>query len=48
MPIERIAAAFPEALWANDPISALLQACDPVLVAGSLRLVGAVLDHEAR
>ncbi len=45
MPIERIAAAFPDAVRVNDPITALAAASDPALVAGSLRLVGAVLQY---
>jgi len=45
MPIERIAAAFPNAMRAKDPVSALAAVSDPVLAAGSLRLVGAILHY---
>jgi dihydrofolate synthase/folylpolyglutamate synthase len=43
MPLERLAAAFPGAEIAEDPRSALDRLRDPVLAAGSLRLVGALL-----
>jgi dihydrofolate synthase/folylpolyglutamate synthase len=40
---ERLAAAFPGAEIAADPRSALKRLGDPVLAAGSIRLVGALL-----
>jgi len=43
MPLERLAAAFPGAEVAADPLSGLSRLDDPVLAAGSLRLVGALL-----
>jgi folylpolyglutamate synthase/dihydropteroate synthase len=43
MPLERIAAAFPGAEIAVDPRSALERLDDPVLAAGSIRLVGELL-----
>jgi dihydrofolate synthase/folylpolyglutamate synthase len=43
MPAERLAAAFPDAEVAADPRSALERLDDPVLAAGSIRLVGALL-----
>jgi dihydrofolate synthase/folylpolyglutamate synthase len=43
MPLDRLAAAFPCASIAHDPRSALDTLDDPVLVAGSARLVGALL-----
>jgi len=43
MPLERLAAAFPGAGTAMDPRSALEQVDDPVLAAGSVRLVGDLL-----
>jgi dihydrofolate synthase/folylpolyglutamate synthase len=46
MPADRLAAAFPGAAWADTPIGALELIPDPVLAAGSLRLVGALLEHE--
>jgi folylpolyglutamate synthase/dihydropteroate synthase len=42
MPVERIAAAFQSAAVASDPQSALESLSDPVLAAGSIRLVGAL------
>lgn len=50
MPVERIAAAFPGAEVAEDPRSALDRLCDPVVAAGSIRLVGALfaLSEDAR
>jgi dihydrofolate synthase/folylpolyglutamate synthase len=42
MAVERIAAAFPGACAAADPISGLGALPDPVVAAGSLRLVGAL------
>jgi dihydrofolate synthase/folylpolyglutamate synthase len=43
MPAERLAAAFPDAEVAADPRSALERLDDPVLAAGTIRLVGALL-----
>jgi dihydrofolate synthase/folylpolyglutamate synthase len=43
MSLERLAAAFPGAEIAADPRSALDRLDDPVLAAGSIRLVGALL-----
>lgn len=43
MSLERLAAAFPGAEIAADPRSALERLDDPVLAAGSIRLVGALL-----
>ncbi len=40
MPIERMLRAFPEATAAPDPEAAVARLKDPVLAAGSLRLVG--------
>lgn len=45
MPIDRLAAAFPDAVVASDPRRALDLVHDPVLAAGSIRLVGALLAH---
>lgn len=42
MPVERLAAAFPSAAVAADPQSAFENLSDPVLAAGSTRLVGAL------
>jgi dihydrofolate synthase/folylpolyglutamate synthase len=42
MPVERLAAAFPAAAVASNPRSALESLSDPVLAAGSIRLVGAL------
>jgi hypothetical protein len=44
MPVERVAAAFPGAAQAGDPMAALGCLSDPVVAAGSLRLVGALLE----
>jgi folylpolyglutamate synthase/dihydropteroate synthase len=43
MPVERLAAAFPEAEVAPSPLAALARLPDPVLAAGSIRLAGALL-----
>lgn len=43
MPLERLAAAFACAACAEDPQSGLDHVSDPVLAAGSIRLVGALL-----
>jgi len=43
MPVERLAAAFAGAEIAEDPQSGLDRVSDPVLAAGSIRLVGALL-----
>lgn len=43
MPLERLAAAFAGAEVAEDPQSGLERLSDPVLAAGSIRLVGALL-----
>ena len=43
MPIERLAAAFAGAEVAENPLSGLERMNDPVLAAGSIRLVGALL-----
>ena len=43
MPVERLAAAFAGAEVAEDPQSGLDRVKDPVLAAGSIRLVGALL-----
>lgn len=42
MPVERIAAAFQSAAVASDPRTAFESLSDPVLAAGSIRLVGAL------
>jgi dihydrofolate synthase / folylpolyglutamate synthase len=44
MAVERIAAAFSNTLQAPDPIAALNCLPDPVVAAGSLRLMGALLE----
>ena len=44
MPLERLVAAFPGAAAADGPADALARLPDPVLAAGSLRLVGALLE----
>jgi len=44
MPVERLLDAFPEAQAAPHPLAALALLPDPVLAAGSLRLVGALLE----
>jgi dihydrofolate synthase/folylpolyglutamate synthase len=46
MPLERLAAAFGGAGVAEDPLSGLDRVSDPVLAAGSIRLVGALLAQE--
>ena len=43
MPLARLLAAFPGALEASDPEAALAALPDPVLAAGSVRLVGSLL-----
>lgn len=45
MDLERMLAAFPGATAASSPLAALTAAPDPVLAAGSVRLVGALLAH---
>lgn len=45
MPVDRIAASFSTTLLASDPLAALDCLPDPVVAAGSLRLVGALLEH---
>jgi dihydrofolate synthase/folylpolyglutamate synthase len=45
MPPERLSAAFRGAEIAENPFSALNVLRDPVLAAGSIRLVGALLAH---
>jgi dihydrofolate synthase/folylpolyglutamate synthase len=42
MPVERLVAAFPTAAIAPSPLSALESLRDPVLAAGSIRLIGAL------
>jgi dihydrofolate synthase/folylpolyglutamate synthase len=42
---EALQAAFADAVPAPDPLSALAQLPDPVLAAGSLRLVGHLIEH---
>lgn len=44
MPLDRLAGAFPGAVRASDLWSALDRLPDPVVAAGSLRLVGALLE----
>ena len=44
MPLDRIAAAFPVATRASDPLAALQELADPVVAAGSFRLVGALVE----
>jgi hypothetical protein len=43
MPLDRLLAAFPAARAVPDPRQALARTPDPVLAAGSLRLVGTLL-----
>ena len=45
MPLERLAAAFPKVLQAGSPLEGLKLLGDPVLAAGSVRLVGELLAH---
>jgi dihydrofolate synthase/folylpolyglutamate synthase len=45
MPVARMAAAFTDAEQGHDPAAALDLLPDPVLAAGSLRLVGALLER---
>jgi len=45
MGVDRMASAFPVARVAENPLSALSMLPDPVLAAGSLRLVGALLEE---
>ena len=47
MPVDRIAAAFSNTLQATDPKAALDCLPDPVVAAGSLRLVGSLLELAA-
>jgi hypothetical protein len=44
MPVSRLAAAFPGARVVDDPGSALELLPDPVIAAGSVRLVGALFE----
>lgn len=44
MPVDRVAAAFSKPLQVPDPLTALGRLPDPVVAAGSLRLVGALLE----
>jgi hypothetical protein len=44
MPLDLLAAAFPNATRAPGPMAALQALADPVVAAGSLRLVGALLE----
>ena len=44
MPLGRIAAAFPGAVAAPDLVTALEELPDPLVAAGSLRLVGALME----
>jgi dihydrofolate synthase/folylpolyglutamate synthase len=44
MAVDRIAAAFSNTLLSSDPMAALDSLPDPVVAAGSLRLVGALLE----
>lgn len=46
MDLERIQAAFPGSVAAASPLDALHLAADPVVAAGSVRLIGALLAHE--
>jgi len=45
MAVDRVAAAFSNTLLSSDPLAALDCLPDPVVAAGSLRLVGALLEH---
>ena len=44
LPIEVLLEAFPDALAFSNPVDAVMSLSDPVLAAGSLRLVGALLN----
>ena len=44
MAVDRVAAAFSNTLLSPDPLAALDRLPDPVVAAGSLRLVGALLE----
>jgi dihydrofolate synthase/folylpolyglutamate synthase len=46
MPLERLQSAFPRAVSVPDPREAVRRSPEPVLAAGSLRLVGALLHDE--
>jgi len=46
MPVDRLLAAFPGAKVAETPLGCLEQLGDPVLAAGSIRLVGQLLADE--
>ena len=46
MPIDRLRAAFPNAVIAADPLDCVHLLDDPVLAAGSIRLIGGLLAHE--
>jgi dihydrofolate synthase/folylpolyglutamate synthase len=46
MPVERLVAAFAGAKVGETPLGCLEQLADPVLAAGSIRLVGELLAHE--
>jgi len=46
MPIDELLSAFPGAMTAESPLGCLGLLDDPVLVAGSMRLVGGFLAHE--
>jgi dihydrofolate synthase/folylpolyglutamate synthase len=48
MPLSRLAAAFPDAEVADDIQRALLRLDDPIVAAGSIRLVGALLALEEK
>ena len=45
MAVDRVAAAFSNTLLSSGPLAALDCLPDPVVAAGSLRLVGALLEH---
>ncbi len=44
LPVEVLLEAFPGALACSNPVEAVMSLSDPVLAAGSLRLVGTLLD----
>ncbi len=46
MPVDRLLAAFPGAKVGETPLGCLERLGDPVLAAGSIRLVGQLLAHE--